>query len=153
MADDYEVIGHDSEGNEIIEGEVLENLDQELEEVSDFWKLVAYHLQNNLHPPVPLNMVETCIEAITRANEGEWDSLITLPEGTKYKGESEASVEVIVEGHYLQDFIKTAREVVTITGDDGTVIYQGYGTELKLEPSQELNKSIDNDPESYGIEK
>lgn len=151
MADDYEVIGHDAQGNEIIEGEVIENdLDEILEEVNDYWRLVAYHLQNNLHPPVPLNMVETCIEAITMADNGAWDRLITLPEGTKYRGEDTATVETIVESHYLQDFIKSAREMVTIKDPDGTVIYQGYGTELKLDPDAEF---IERNLDEFGIEK
>ena len=150
MSDDYEVIGHDSQGNEIIEGELINDLDDVLEEVSDHWKLVAYHLQNNLYPPVPLSMVEPCIEAITKADNDEWDSLITLPEGTKYKGESTATVEVIVESHYLQDFIKSAREVVTIKDDKGTIIYQGYGTEYKLDPASSIT---DENLEDFGIEK
>jgi len=145
-----EIIGYDHEGHEIYEGEIIENLDDELEELSDFWKLVAFHLQNNLNPPVPLSMVETCIEAITQANEGEWNSLITLPEGTKYKGENTATVETIVESHYLQDFIKTAREVVTIKDENGTVIYQGYGTQLNLEPNTPIT---DENLEDFGIEK
>jgi hypothetical protein len=150
MSDDYEVIGYDAEGNEVIEGEIIDDLDDELEEVSDHWRLVAYHLQNNLTPPVPLNMVDTCIEAITHANNGEWDSLIKLPEGTKYKGESEATVEVIVESHYLQDFITTARELITIKDDKGQVVYQGYGTEFKLEPNTPIT---DENLEDFGIEK
>ena len=148
MSDEF--IGYDHEGHEVYEGEIIENLDDELEEVSEFWKLVAYHLQNNLHPPVPLAMVETCIEAIEHANKEEWDSLITLPEGIKYKGENTATVETIVDGHYLQDFIKTAREVVTITDNDGTVIYQGYGTQLNLEPNTPIT---DENLEDFGIEK
>jgi hypothetical protein len=150
MSDDYEIIGHDAQGNEIIEGEIIEELDDALEEVSDYWKLVAYHLQNNLHPPVPLAMVETCIEAISQAENENWDSLITLPEGIKYKGESEATVETIVENHYLQDFIKTAREVVTIKDDKGTIVYQGYGTQLNLEPHSTIT---DENLEDFGIEK
>jgi hypothetical protein len=148
MSDEF--IGYDHEGHEVYEGEIIENLDDELEEVSEYWKLVAYHLQNNLYPPVPLAMVETCIEAIEHANKEEWDSLITLPEGIKYKGESEATVETIVDGHYLQDFITTAREVVTITDNDGTVIYKGYGTEYKLEPNTPIT---DENLEDFGIEK
>lgn len=147
-----EIIGYDHEGHEIYEGEIIENLDidEQLEEVSDFWKLVAYHLQNNLHPPVPLVMVETCIEAITEAENENWDSIISLPEGIKYKGESEATVETIVENHYLQDFIKTAREVVTIKDDRGTIVYQGYGTQLNLEPHSTIT---DENLEDFGIEK
>jgi hypothetical protein len=150
MSNDYEVIGHDAQGNEIIEGEIINDEQEVAEEVSDYWKSVAYHLQNNLTPPVPLAMVDTCISAIAYANEGEWDSLIELPEGIKYKGESEATVEVIVDSHYLQDFITTAREVVMIKDEEGNVIYQGYGTEIKLEPTTPIT---DENLEDFGIEK
>jgi hypothetical protein len=145
MAEDYEVIGHDSLGNEIIEGEVIENMD---DSPSDEWRYIAYHLQNNHYPPVPLNMVDTCLEAIERAGNGEWDSLITLPEKTSYKGEPHASVQVIVDSHHLHDFIKSDKDVITIKDPEGNIVYQGYG-----EPFTEPAADIDSDPEAYGIEK
>lgn len=158
MAEDYEVIGHDAKGNEIIEGELIDNIDDNLDEFSDQWRYIAYHLQNNHYPPVPLNMVDTCIEAIEHAEKGEWDSLITLPEKTLYKGEPHASVQVIVESHHLHDFIRSERDVVTIKDPEGNIIYQGYGEKLTLSDGEITKESdvaanIDSDPEAYGIEK
>lgn len=150
-----EIIGYDHEGHEIYDGEIVEN---EAEELTEQWKLIAYHLQNNHYPAVPLSMVDVCIEAIEKAELGEWDSAITLPEGTQYKGENFTTVEIIVESHHLQDFIKnTEREVVTIKDDEGTIIFQGYGEVLTLSPDNEsrtdvVAAKIDADPEAYGIE-
>lgn len=104
-----------------------------IEEPSDYWKLVAFHLQNNHQPSIPLSMVDTCIRAIEYANDGDFNTIITLPEGTSYKGANTASVETIVESHHLHHFITSKREVVTIKDADGAIVYQGYGTELKLE--------------------
>ena len=50
-------------------------------------------------------MVPVCIEAIDKANEGEWDEMITLPENVLWKGEPEAPVSAIVEQHHLEFWI------------------------------------------------
>jgi hypothetical protein len=50
-------------------------------------------------------MVEPCIEAIDKANGGDWDSMITLPEGVTWKGETEAPVSAMVEQHHLEFWI------------------------------------------------
>lgn len=150
-----EIIGYDYEGNEVYDGEIIEN---EVEELTDQWKLIAYHLQNNHYPAVPLSMVDICIEAIEKAELGEWDSLIKLPDGTQYKGEDSTTVEIIVESHHLHDFIKnTEKEVITIKDDEGTIIIQGYGETLTLSPdnpsaTEEPAADIDANPEAYGIE-
>jgi (2Fe-2S) ferredoxin len=112
-----------------------------IEEPSDYWKLVAFHLQENHQPSIPLNMVDTCIRAIEYANDGDFDVIITLPEGTSYKGANTASVETIVESHHLHHFITSEREVVTIKDAEGAIVYQGYGTELKL--STETNTEVE----------
>jgi len=63
------------------------------------------HLTSNHYPPVPKIMVPTCIEAIDKANEGEWEAMIAMPEGVKYQGEDEAPVSAIVEQHHLDFWI------------------------------------------------
>jgi len=128
--------------DEIIDAEIIDEVEEAVEEVSDTWKLVAYHLQNNHYPPIPLNMVDTCLRAIEYANEGDFNTIITLPEGTLYKGANTANVETIVESHHLHQFITSDREVITIKDADGQVVYQGYGTELKLE-TKEINEEVD----------
>ena len=50
-----------------------------IEEPSDYWKLVAFHLQNNHQPSIPLSMVDTCIRAIEYANDGDFNTLLHSP--------------------------------------------------------------------------
>lgn len=137
---------------EIYDAEIIsESYDEVFDEPSDYWKLIAFHLQSNHNPPIPVSMVDTCIRAIEYANDGDFNTIITLPEGTSYKGANTASVETIVESHHLHQFITSEREVVTIKDAEGVVIYQGYGTELKLETTEtntEVNTEVEiNDDE------
>ena len=62
------------------------NLAQELADGSllDEIKLdnaIAIHLQGNHYPPVPLTMVQPCIEAINAYWDEDYDRLIDMPEG------------------------------------------------------------------------
>jgi hypothetical protein len=66
---------------------------------------ISWHLTTNHYPPVPEIMVQPCIEAIDEANEGNWDGLITLPEGVSWKGLTEAPVRAMVEQHHLDTWI------------------------------------------------
>ena len=66
---------------------------------------ISWHLTTNHYPPVPECMVQPCIEAIDEANEGNWDGLITLPEGVSWKGLTTAPVFAIVEAHHLDTWI------------------------------------------------
>ena len=66
---------------------------------------IGIHLQSNHYPPVPLSMVEPCLEAIQRSNEGDAGALIDLPEGVFWKGEPQAPAYAIVEGHHLEPWI------------------------------------------------
>jgi hypothetical protein len=66
---------------------------------------IMVHLTSNHYPPVPKIMVPACIEAIDKANEGEWDAEITLPEGVSWKGETTAPVSAMVEQHHLEFWI------------------------------------------------
>jgi len=66
---------------------------------------ILVHLTSNHYPPVPKIMVEPCIEAIDKANEGKWDEMVSMPEGVTYKGETEAPVAAMVEQHHLEFWI------------------------------------------------
>ena len=63
------------------------------------------HLTSNHYPPVPKIMVPVCVEAIDSANEGDWDSLIKLPEGVTWKGLTQAPASAIIEEHHLEFWI------------------------------------------------
>jgi hypothetical protein len=62
---------------------------------------IAWHLQGNHYPPVPLSMVQPCIEAIDAYWADDFDLEIKMPEGVLYKGQTTAPAWAIVEQHHL----------------------------------------------------
>jgi hypothetical protein len=78
--------------------------------VLDLETQIAYHLQGNHYPPVPLSMVQPCIDAIDAMYAEESDTPIALPEGITYKGRTTAPAWAIVEQHHLSWFIDPADE-------------------------------------------
>jgi hypothetical protein len=75
------------------------NLDISLEQA------IGYHLQGNHYPPVPLSMVQPCIEAIDAAYDEDYDRFISMPEGVFYKGMSHAPAHAIIEQHHLHNWL------------------------------------------------
>lgn len=72
---------------------------------------LAYHLQCNHYPPVPLSMVPVCVQAIDIAVENDGyvrDMEVDLPENTFYKGRTSAPVYAIIEQHHLHDYVDSA---------------------------------------------
>ena len=68
----------------------------------DLEKSLSIHLQGNHYPPVPLSMVEPCIEAIGAYNVGAYDKLIKLPEPITWRDKDSAPAYAIIEGHHLE---------------------------------------------------
>lgn len=80
---------------------------------------VAWHLQGNHYPPIPLVMVEPCVEAIELARLGYYDTEVKLPHGESktgepfqitWNGQDTAPVSAIVEAHHLDGFIQDGEE-------------------------------------------
>ena len=69
--------------------------------VLDLETQIAYHLQGNHYPPVPLSMVQPCIDAIDAYYDEDYDRFIAMPEGVFYKGMSHAPAHAIVDQHHL----------------------------------------------------
>jgi hypothetical protein len=64
------------------------------------------HLSSNHYPPVPRFFIPTCVRAIELANEGDWDTLIDLPEEVEWNDGARAVVPAkIVESFHLDCFI------------------------------------------------
>jgi len=122
---------YDANGNEIIDAEVIEHDDDAVEELSPLHTEVAYHLQNKFDKTIPLSMLDPCVNAINKANEGEWYADIDL-NGNKYKGESVASVETIINSHALQQWVKDPDNLITISDPEGNIVWKGYGEKLTL---------------------
>ena len=66
---------------------------------------LAAHLQSNHYPPIPLNMVTPCEQAIDLVNSGEGDVMVQLPETVFYKDRNEAPAQAIVEQHHLYPWV------------------------------------------------
>ena len=62
---------------------------------------IGYHLQGNHYPPVPLIMVEPCIEAINAYWDEDPDRMIDMPKGVSYRDSNQAPAWAIVEQHHL----------------------------------------------------
>jgi hypothetical protein len=60
---------------------------------------LSWHLSGNHYPPVHEDFIPVCVEAITKANQGDWDSILSYPNGR------ERSVSHTVEGLHLEAFL------------------------------------------------
>jgi len=66
---------------------------------------IGIHLRNNHYPPVPLSMVTPCIRAIEACIERDWERLIELPDGIKWRNQITAPANAIAEAHHLGPWI------------------------------------------------
>jgi hypothetical protein len=76
----------------------------------DIEDAIAMHLQGNHYPPVPVEMVKACIQAIDCYNNGfDTDLPIALPEidgfQVTYKGRTTAPAWSIIEQHHLDTWL------------------------------------------------
>jgi hypothetical protein len=71
--------------------------------VLDLETQLAYHLQGNHYPPVPLSMVQPCIEAIDAYYDEDYRREIDLPQGVLWRGQVTAPASAIVEQHHLDE--------------------------------------------------
>jgi hypothetical protein len=75
---------------------------------------LAYHLKGNHYPPVPVEMVKPCIEAIDAFYDEDFNRMIEMPMvgdfQILYKGMSHAPASAIVEQHHLEWFIEPVDE-------------------------------------------
>ena len=62
---------------------------------------LAWHLQSNHFPPIPVSMVQPCVEAIDAYWEDDLDKEIDLPEGVSYRGKQTAPAREIIINHHL----------------------------------------------------
>tara|TARA_R110000822_G_scaffold309580_2_gene439533 strand:+ start:813 stop:1082 length:270 start_codon:yes stop_codon:yes gene_type:complete len=81
------------------------NYAYELADNSDLDTGLEMHLRANHYPPVPIEMVAVCKEAIDLMNEGLPNSQIELPLGTRYRGDVTAPAWAIADAHHLGAWI------------------------------------------------
>ena len=66
---------------------------------------LAIHLQANHYPPVPVAMVQPCIDAIDAYYEEDYGREINLPEGISWRGQTSAPAHAIIEAHHLDAWL------------------------------------------------
>lgn len=69
-----------------------------------------WHLEINHYPPVPLEMVAVCVDAIQLYNEGLPNDTVDLPAGVQYRNQPYAPAWAIIEGHNLQAWLTEEEE-------------------------------------------
>jgi hypothetical protein len=79
--------------------DLAENIDITLEQA------IGFHLQGNHYPPVPLTMVQPCIDAIDAYYEEDYQRNIELPEGVFWRGNSSCPASAIVDAHHLSPWL------------------------------------------------
>lgn len=82
----------------------------EMAEFADLRQGLTWHLQGNHYPPVPVSMVDPCIDAIYAYAEGDSNRDIVLPDGIKYRGDIAAPAIAIIEQHHLWEFVNSVVE-------------------------------------------
>ena len=81
------------------------NTAQELAEILDLDSSLKFHLQANHYPPVPVTMVQPCIDAIDAYHDEDYDRQIELPDGISWRGLHTAPASAIVEAHHLDAWL------------------------------------------------
>jgi hypothetical protein len=76
----------------------------------DMETAIAMHLRGNHYPPVPLSMVEPCLDAINAYWMDELDKQIELPEGISWRGNNSAPAYAIIESHHLEPWCEEQEE-------------------------------------------
>lgn len=70
---------------------------------------IRWHLTSNHYPPLPVELVEPCIEAINAWNNRDIDLLekkITLPEGIQFKNQNYIYATELIESLHLEAWIQ-----------------------------------------------
>lgn len=66
---------------------------------------LAIHLQSNHYPPVPVAMVQPCIDAIDAYYEEDYGRLIELPAGITWRNQASCPAHAIVDAHHLDAWL------------------------------------------------
>jgi hypothetical protein len=69
-------------------------------------EVLGVHLQSNHYPPVSLEWVDGCMEAITLAENDDWEAAVdSAPEWAKEKQGGKIPVHLVVKVLHLEPFI------------------------------------------------
>jgi hypothetical protein len=75
-----------------------------------YWELeleqaITIQLRSNHYPPVPLSMVQPCIDALDAYYDEDYDRMIQLPAPVLWKGRDQAPASAIIEAHHLEAWL------------------------------------------------
>lgn len=71
----------------------------------DLERQIGIHLTGNHYPPVPLSMVQPCIDAIDAYYDEDYNREIALPEGVLWRGQVTAPADAIIDQHHLSAWL------------------------------------------------
>jgi hypothetical protein len=76
---------------------------------------LAWHLRANHYPPVPLSMIQACVQAIEIGQRYQWgdadlNDRVDLPDGVLWREQGSAPAWAIIEAHHLDAFIQSEEE-------------------------------------------
>ena len=63
------------------------------------------HLTGNHYPPVPVSMIQPCIDAIDAYYDEDYNRLIVLPAPITWRDKNTAPASAIVEAHHLDAWL------------------------------------------------
>jgi hypothetical protein len=69
------------------------------------------HLTSNHYPPIPLTMIPVAKRAIVKANRGEWDKKVRMPEGVSHRVYGNlVPVHQVISHMHLDTFLDQGEE-------------------------------------------
>jgi len=68
-------------------------------------RAMEWHLQSNHYPPVPIEMVDACFDAIDWYNAEDYEADVDLPEGITFRGEKTVPAWRLIEDMHLEPFL------------------------------------------------
>ena len=77
----------------------------DLVETTDIDTALQIHLRANHYPPIGIEMIPVCKEAIQLSREGLHQSLVDLPTGVSYRNDITAPAWAIVDAHHLHAWV------------------------------------------------
>lgn len=73
--------------------------------MAELRQALSWHLNSNCYPPVPLDLVDSCVLAIHYVEENEPDAIITLPEDILWRGTRHVPAWAVIDGLHLEAFV------------------------------------------------
>ena len=102
--------------------------------VLDLETQLLYHLRGNFYPPIPAEMVSTCIEAIDAYYDEDYQRMVDMPVigdfQVMYRGSTQAPASAIVEQHRLDFWVPHSMDCDC--SDCIVAMEEDYGYEMGL---------------------